>query len=88
MTQQDTVTIDSVSGYGSGSARLTLSDELSSLMDEAKTMWKVGRYHENIVNLQGITVNVHEGSIRQVNIIISIMNLFFVYQRSSNNDMI
>ena len=35
-------------------------------MDEAKTMWKVGSYHENIVNLQGISVNVEEGSIRRV----------------------
>lgn len=42
-------------------------DEISSLMEEAKTMWKVGSYHENIVNLQGITVKVEEGSICQVN---------------------
>ena len=41
-------------------------DEISSLMEEAKTMWKVGSYHENIVNLQGITVKVEEGSICQV----------------------
>ena len=36
-------------------------------MEEAKTMWKVGSYHENIVNLQGITVKVEEETIDQVN---------------------
>ena len=41
-------------------------NEVSSLMDEAKTMWKVGSYHENIVNLQGITVGVEDESIRRV----------------------
>jgi hypothetical protein len=41
-------------------------EAIASLMDEAKTMWKVGSYHENIVNLQGISVNVEEGSIRRV----------------------
>ena len=35
-------------------------------MDEAKTMWKVGSYHENIVNLQGITVNVELDEISHV----------------------
>ena len=30
-------------------------DEVPLLLDEAKTMWSVGVYHENIVNLQGIT---------------------------------
>ena len=41
-------------------------EEMSLLMDEAKTMWKVGSYHENIVNLQGICVDVEEASIRRV----------------------
>ena len=41
-------------------------NEVSSLMDEAKTMWKVGSYHENIVNLQGITVGVEDESIHRV----------------------
>ena len=35
-------------------------------MEEAKTMWKVGSYHENIVNLQGITVKVEDETINQV----------------------
>ena len=30
-------------------------DDLDLLMEEAKTMLSVGNYHENIVNLQGIT---------------------------------
>ena len=38
-------------------------------MEEAKTMWKVGSYHENIVNLQGITVKVEEETIHQVSCI-------------------
>ena len=33
-------------------------ENLTLLMDEAKTMMKVGDYHENIVNLQGITVKL------------------------------
>ena len=41
-------------------------EDISSLMDEAKTMWKVGSYHENIVNLQGICVDVEEESISRV----------------------
>ena len=46
--------------------RYNSGDEISSLMEEAKTMWKVGSYHENIVNLQGITVKVEEETIHQV----------------------
>ena len=41
-------------------------DKLSSLMDEAKTMWRVGSYNENIVNLQGITATLEGGTITQV----------------------
>ena len=33
-------------------------ENLTLLMDEAKTMMKVGDYHQNIVNLQGITVKL------------------------------
>ena len=33
-------------------------ENLTLLVDEAKTMMKVGDYHENIVNLQGITVKL------------------------------
>ena len=55
------------SGYKAESNYVPSEDEeISSLMDEAKTMWKVGSYHENIVNLQGISVNVEQGSIRRV----------------------
>ena len=50
-------------------------NEVSSLMEEAKTMWKVGSYHENIVNLQGITVGVENGSIRKVCFIL-VRNVF------------
>ena len=46
----------------------SLNDEIASLMDEARTMLKVGQYHENIVNLQGITIVPNEALIRQVNI--------------------
>ena len=31
------------------------NNDIASLMDEAKTMFSVGAYHENIVNLQGVT---------------------------------
>ena len=56
----------STSGYSAPNYVPSDDDEISSLMDEAKTMWKVGSYHENIVNLQGISVHVEEGSIRRV----------------------
>ena len=39
------------------------NDEVSSLLEESKTMLKVGGYHENIVSLQDITVHVEAGSI-------------------------
>jgi len=55
-----------ISGYSKSDYVPSDDEEISSLMDEAKTMWKVGSYHENIVNLQGISVNVEEGSIRRV----------------------
>ena len=45
---------------------VNLSDEISSLMEEAKTMLKVGCYHEHIVNLQGITAQVDGADISQV----------------------
>ena len=42
--------------------------ELPLLLEEAKTMWRVGGYHENIVNLQGITAREKNGSLTQVGI--------------------
>ena len=42
------------------------NDCLSLLLEEAKTMWKVGAYHENIVNLQGITAREERGTLRKV----------------------
>ena len=41
-------------------------DEIELLLEEAKTMWTVGSYHENIVNLQGITVGVINTSLQRV----------------------
>ena len=38
-------------------------------MDEAKTMMKVGSYHENIVNLQGITAKLGDGMISEVSLL-------------------
>ena len=42
------------------------ADELPLLLEEAKTMWRVGGYHENIVNLQGMTAREKNGSLAQV----------------------
>ena len=55
----------STSGYNTEE---TGDDEenLSLLMDEAKTMMKVGEYHEYIVNLQGITVKLQDNLTYQV----------------------
>ena len=41
-------------------------DDLGPLLDEAKTMLNVGAYHENIVNLQGVTCLIKEGRILEV----------------------
>ena len=41
-------------------------DEIEWLLEEAKTMWTVGSYHENIVNLQGITVGVINAALERV----------------------
>ena len=41
-------------------------DEIELLLEEAKTMWTVGAYHENIVNLQGITVGITNASLQRV----------------------
>ena len=41
-------------------------DEVDLLLEEAKTMWRVGAYHENIVNLQGMTVGVVDATIHRV----------------------
>ena len=42
------------------------NNDLGSLMDEARSMLEVGSYHENIVNLQGVTCGVEQGTITQV----------------------
>ena len=41
-------------------------NNMGALMDEAKTMLEIGCYHENIVNLQGVTCLVEQGIIFQV----------------------
>ena len=55
----------STSGYDTNE---TCDDEenISLLIDEAKTMMKVGEYHEFIVNLQGITVKLQDDLTYQV----------------------
>ena len=42
------------------------SYEIPMLLDEAKTMFSVGEYHDNIVNLQGMTARVDEGILGKV----------------------
>ena len=39
---------------------------MGALMEEAKSMLEVGSYHENIVNLQGVTCMIENGIIHQV----------------------
>ena len=39
---------------------------MGALMEEAKTMLEVGSYHENIVNLQGVTCMIENEIIHQV----------------------
>ena len=34
------------------------SSEIDSLIDEAKTMFSIGSYNDNIVNLQGVTYEI------------------------------
>ena len=41
---------DKIERYGSEESLI----EVDHLMEEAKTMYSIGSYHENIVNLQGI----------------------------------
>ena len=41
-------------------------NDLGPLLDEAKTMLDVGSYHENIVNLQGVTCLIKDGRIVEV----------------------
>ena len=42
------------------------TEDLSLLMEEAKSMMKVGEYHENIVNLQGMTAKLEHETISRV----------------------
>ena len=44
----------------------TNDNDLGPLLDEAKTMLDVGSYHENIVNLQGVTCLIKEDRIVEV----------------------
>ena len=44
----------------------TKDNDLGPLLDEAKTMLDVGSYHENIVNLQGVTCLIKENRIVEV----------------------
>ena len=44
----------------------TTNDDIEALIDEAKTMISLGSYHENIVNLQGMTVGVVDATIHRV----------------------
>ena len=37
-----------------GASADNIDSDVTLLMDEAKTMFSIGTYHENIVNLQGI----------------------------------
>ena len=39
---------------------------MGALMEEAKSMLEVGSYHENIVNLQGVTCLIENGTLHQV----------------------
>ena len=55
----------STSGYQSNKAG-DEEDNVALLMDEAKTMMRVGEYHENIVNLQGIIAKLKDDLTCQV----------------------
>ena len=43
-----------------------VDSSMGALMEEAKSMVEVGSYHENIVNLQGVTCLIEQGVILQV----------------------
>ena len=58
--------------------------DFSLLMEEAKTMMKVGEYHENIVNLQGMTAKVENEIISQVMGLLFSM-VFTLYQYNYNH---
>ena len=55
----------STSGYDSNGV-CDEEENLTLLTDEAKTMMKVGEYHDYIVNLQGITIRPHDDLTTQV----------------------
>ena len=65
----------SISGYSGNYS--DDGEDLSLLMDEAKTMMKVGSYHENIVNLQGITAKLGDGMISEV----SLLEFPYIYSK-------
>ena len=39
---------------------------MTILLEEAKTMASVSRYHENIINLQGIAVEAQDNAVSEV----------------------
>ena len=41
-------------------------EEFDSILDEAKSMFQVGKYHNHIVNLQGITFGEDDEKLSQV----------------------
>ena len=57
--------------------------QVESIMDEAKSMFQIGTYHNHIVNLQGITCKENKSSNQKapevsVNILYNRTILFFV----------
>ena len=45
--------------------------EIDLCLDEAKSMLEIGAYHDNIVNLQGVTYkkNYQEGNLTEVSLL-------------------
>ena len=48
--------------------------KIDTILDEAKTMLHIGKYHDHIVNLQGITYEIGEQKTPEVSIILCISN--------------
>ena len=48
--------------------------QIDTILDEAKTMLRIGKYHDHIVNLQGITYEIDEQKTPEVSIILCISN--------------
>ena len=43
--------------------------QIDTILDEAKSMLQIGKYHDHIVNLQGITYELDEQNTPEVSII-------------------